>query len=462
MKEDRDLQQLFDVSFYLEQYPDVASCGVDPLAHYLAHGAKEGRNPHPLFDTQFYLATYPDIVASGVNPLVHYVRCGANERRNPHPLFDTEFYLEQNPDVAAKGIDPLVHYLLYGAEEGRHPNPMFDTGFYRQTNPDSAGCNPLAHYVRWGAEDRRNPHPSFDCNYYISSYLDVTSSGFAPLVHYLNYGRNEGRRTDLQVVGDVASARLDCLKPLSINCETALFVTHSPDGRIKPHVLHHLAALKRHGLNVVLVIACDAAFREADNYLLNLVDGLYVRENVGFDFAAWAHLLRIRPELYAIDTLYLINDSIVGPLDLELFGDIMRRIRDADADVIGLTDNVERQWHLQSYFLAFNSSVLASSAFRDFIDHIQSLSQKQDVINLYETRLAGQLLAAGLRCKALFPARHERNATTCDWEELLESGFPFIKMEVLRNLPDSPLHNPDWISIAKNLLLPQLSLSDTA
>ncbi|QGM45082.1 rhamnan synthesis F family protein [Methylocystis heyeri] len=460
MKENRDLLQLFDVSFYLEQYPDVASAGVDPVAHYLIHGATERRNPHPLFDTHFYLEQYPDIVASGVNPLVHYVRCGAKERRNPHPLFDTKFYLEQNPDVSAAGIDPLVHYLLYGAEEGRQPNPVFDTGFYREKNPDCASSNPLAHYVRWGAKHRRAPHPSFDSDYYAYSYPEVSSEGFAPLAHYLHYGINEGRRTNLHVVGDVASARLDCLKPLSIRSETALFVTHSPDGRMKPHILHHLSALKRHGVGLVLIVACDTAFRDADDYLLDLVDGMYIRQNVGFDFAAWAHLLRLDPELHAIDTLYLINDSIVGPLDLDAFGEVMRRIRDTDADVIGLTDNIERQWHLQSYFLAFNSGVLTSRAFADFFNRVESLSEKQDVINLYETRLAGRLSAAGLRCKALFPSRYERNATTCDWEELVESGFPFVKMEVLRSLPDR-LHYPDWMSVAGNLLIPSQRTSNS-
>jgi GT2 family glycosyltransferase len=87
-------------------------------------GAAEGHDPHPLFDTSFYLEQYPDVAASGLNPLRHYVECGAAEGHDPHPLFDTSFYLQQYPDVAAQGINPLRHYVEYGAAEGWYPKPM--------------------------------------------------------------------------------------------------------------------------------------------------------------------------------------------------------------------------------------------------------------------------------------------------------------------------------------------------
>lgn len=36
----------FDPVYYLDRYPDVAAAGIDPLLHYLRHGAGEGRLPH--------------------------------------------------------------------------------------------------------------------------------------------------------------------------------------------------------------------------------------------------------------------------------------------------------------------------------------------------------------------------------------------------------------------------------
>src|SRR5260370_37794800 len=107
---------LFDTSYYLEQNPDVAKAGVNPLYHYLRRGAAEGRDPHPLFDTSYYLEQYPDVAEERLNPLVHYVGPGIAEGRDPNPNFDTSAYLEQNPEVALQGFNPLVHYLAHAPQ----------------------------------------------------------------------------------------------------------------------------------------------------------------------------------------------------------------------------------------------------------------------------------------------------------------------------------------------------------
>lgn len=72
---------LFNEDWYLQRYTDVAKAGIDPLKHYLGHGAAEGRDPSPDFDTRYYMTANPDVVASGINPLVHYVLYGAKEGR---------------------------------------------------------------------------------------------------------------------------------------------------------------------------------------------------------------------------------------------------------------------------------------------------------------------------------------------------------------------------------------------
>ncbi len=73
----------FDGAWYLAHNPDVASAGLDPARHYIAHGAAEGRNPGPAFDTSWYVATNPD--AAGTNPLLHFLSTGCVSRRLPAP-----------------------------------------------------------------------------------------------------------------------------------------------------------------------------------------------------------------------------------------------------------------------------------------------------------------------------------------------------------------------------------------
>ena len=49
---------------------------MDPIEHYLKLGAKENRNPSPDFDTKLYLQNFPNVAMSGMNPLEHYILHG--------------------------------------------------------------------------------------------------------------------------------------------------------------------------------------------------------------------------------------------------------------------------------------------------------------------------------------------------------------------------------------------------
>ncbi|MDQ2844753.1 MAG: hypothetical protein M3Y72_27665, partial [Acidobacteriota bacterium] len=259
---------LFDSSWYLEHYPDVAEAGLDPVVHYLEYGASECRDPGPDFDASWYLEQYPDVAQAGANPLLHYLQSGLKEGRGIRPiitqeqprvadpelsihielikqsaLFDVAWYLEQYPDIAAVGIDPAEHYLRHGALEGRNPGPIFNTIWYVERHPDlqdsgenalvhflehkevgdkellrqarlisdsdlfdadwyrkrcpeiaTAGGQPVWHYVISGAADGRNPGRDFDAKWYLKAYSDVANGKLNPLVHYLEHGALEERQ----------------------------------------------------------------------------------------------------------------------------------------------------------------------------------------------------------------------------------------------------------------------------
>lgn len=73
---------LFDRAWYLNQYPDVAASGMDPLLHYLRFGARMLRNPGPHFDARRYRTAQGAALADDDNPLVHYLTSRA---RNATP-----------------------------------------------------------------------------------------------------------------------------------------------------------------------------------------------------------------------------------------------------------------------------------------------------------------------------------------------------------------------------------------
>lgn len=118
-----DKSGLFDKAYYLQHNPDVAGSDLDPLLHYVLHGAFEGRRPNALFDSGWYLSTYSDVRDAGLNPLMHYYENGEREGRSPSAEFSPKAYLDANSDVAMAGMSPLRHYLKHGRIEGRRTAP---------------------------------------------------------------------------------------------------------------------------------------------------------------------------------------------------------------------------------------------------------------------------------------------------------------------------------------------------
>ena len=67
---------LFDTEYYLKAYPDVAQCYINPLVHFVEHGAAEFRNPSAKFDTCWYWLVHQQNESEHLNPLVHYHTIG--------------------------------------------------------------------------------------------------------------------------------------------------------------------------------------------------------------------------------------------------------------------------------------------------------------------------------------------------------------------------------------------------
>ncbi|MGH1573396.1 hypothetical protein ACRAWG_25400 [Methylobacterium sp. P31] len=286
----RDLS--IDTDWYRERYPDVAAAGADPSEHYRSHGRSEGRFPNPAAE----LATLGEAV-------------------------DAVWYRARYPDVAATGADPVRHYLLYGRAEGRYPNAdreprdvwdtRFDPTWYRARNADLGPFQDdlLEHFRRIGLlegraanaaeEDRAAWRTTFDPDWYLARNPDVARRGLDPLEHFITEGLIDRRRPNPHAILEsepVTAARIDRLKGGAFADEVALFITHARDGAIKPHVAHHLACLRRCGIACALIVAYDEADAAVTGAALDQADHAFRRANAGFDFAAWAHVLRLHPE----------------------------------------------------------------------------------------------------------------------------------------------------------------------
>jgi len=79
---------LFDFDYYKNQFDEQISENL--LTHYLKIGYMEGKNPSKKFNGNFYLNNYPDVRNCGMNPLIHYVLFGKNQnfKINPEVKFN--------------------------------------------------------------------------------------------------------------------------------------------------------------------------------------------------------------------------------------------------------------------------------------------------------------------------------------------------------------------------------------
>lgn len=256
------------------------------------------------------------------------------------------------------------------------------------------------------------------------------------------------------------------LEPLE-DADVCLLSIYAPDGKILPTTQTYIKTLAANGIKVVAGVALDvnaapnsaAQVHSADTEQLfenavdlESLDGsslIILRQNSGYDFGMWADTLRVCPHLWHAKRLFFANDSVfVIP---KLFGPMIRKIRESEADFIALTDCSLPKFHTQSYFFALQNSAPKSEKLRHFWDRVENLKNKSDVIENYEINL-GEVIGADpdLTSATLFGSETLFGSTPVDrlrkwnpchffWDRLVESGFPFVKAELLR---DNPMQLP--------------------
>jgi lipopolysaccharide biosynthesis protein len=213
-----------------------------------------------------------------------------------------------------------------------------------------------------------------------------------------------------------------------------LFVTYDRTGRITPHVYLHAKAWAERGYDVVLLVALDDLITFDSTQDTKLFSGVMLRQNAGYDFGAWAAGIRALPSLSNAQSLVTLNDSIYGPM--RGFDELVHRLCEAPADVVGLTESFDICRHFQSFLLVFNSGALQSEVFWEFWKSVR-LGDRAHVIDSYELTLAKRMESGGLTTMALFPGDPHRlgNPTIDHWRRLIRGGFPYIKVQLIRENP---------------------------
>lgn len=284
---------------------------------------------------------------------------------------------------------------------------------------------------------------------------------------------------------------------VTLGPKVALFMHFDGRGLVRTQLLDYMRELKANGRDVVFVTNSGKMQPQALAALEEICAAMLVRRNIGYDFGAWRDALD-HFNLPRADTQEIIfaNDSVFGPL--APLGDTLRRLNYAKADIWGLTESWQVRYHLQSFFLAFGPKAIRSAAFRKFWGAVRPVPVKAYIVKKYEIGITQAMIRGGLSCAALWgyealiklvnreeleklivaeeselgrndPIQITRklqvlhirdglarrvalNPTSDLWRQLLISGFPFIKRELLRDNPTKVQDVGDWVEVVREVL----------
>jgi len=293
-------------------------------------------------------------------------------------------------------------------------SPWFDPAWLSaRTLPVPANVAELAvRYLFEGADGRVSPGPDFVADEYLALNPDVTATGANPLLHYARAGKSEGRSVSFLETavppppeGAVPVRRSFSPRPARTR-RTAVFASHSSDGRVSDRVLFYLRGLVEVVDNVVFVASNPLLPGEADR-LEGLATEILAEPHAEYDFGSYKRGLRIARERNLLDSgaadeFVLCNDSCYGPVFPfeEMFAAMLRK----NCDFWGATENEElASRHLQSFFLVFRRRVLDDGALDSFLDGVVALPGRGGVVLRYETALTDHLRKTGFRPAAFVP-----------------------------------------------------------
>lgn len=231
---------------------------------------------------------------------------------------------------------------------------------------------------------------------------------------------------------------IKALKTGSTNFEgqrVCLFCAYVEGGTLRNGVKQYLTALKQSGFKTVLIAALDRNLAFQVDFDELDADIVLVRDNVGFDFAAWAHCMKHYSSLWNAAQIVFANDSMLPVAGMSQF---LSRFSHSHSSIIAATDSFYCRHHFQSYLFSIDQYALKNKTVRRTFDSIRVWREKSDVISRYELTFYKIFQNAGLSIKILFPvgnfARPDDDIELLStphhkYRELIACGFPLIKRQ---------------------------------
>lgn len=209
---------------------------------------------------------------------------------------------------------------------------------------------------------------------------------------------------------------------------TAAVVAHfDPDSLLDSTFRAVLDDLEAHCDAIILVTTCELA---PQNLPTSQKIQIIWRPNIGYDFYSYRVGIVALQQQGGCDRMLLLNSSYLiadRVRHRQTISDLLLRL--THADIVGVTQSHQWQWHLQSYLLALRADVLSSPWFQSWLSTISPRNSKIETILSGELGLSSAIMASEAKVDVLFnPSPWENRRAMAVW------GFKSLTLKTLPRL----------------------------
>lgn len=216
-----------------------------------------------------------------------------------------------------------------------------------------------------------------------------------------------------------------------------LFAAYDRDGIVDDTLTYYLGELSKLG-DLVVVMDNDATDNELAK-IKSIPNVLYAAatRHGEYDFGSYKRAYQYARDnkiLENYDWIYLVNDSVLGPLyDIT---PILNDLESRGVDLTGMISYSEKYVpeHVQSWFVGITQRVATADFFNDFLSGVKYEQGKATICCKYEFQLSIRILRHGFKMSTyLKPSDFDGRKCHYMYHEPLKTlklGMPFIKKTV--------------------------------
>lgn len=220
----------------------------------------------------------------------------------------------------------------------------------------------------------------------------------------------------------------------------AIFASFSADGLIHKDVIFYLNELKK-VTDGIIFIADNPLVPQEIEKLNNLVIYAQCGCKQGYVFGSYKQGYNWALEnglLSRAEEVVLCNDSCYGPV--YPFSVVFDEMETRECDFWGISANMQGNYYLYSYFIAFKKQVFSSQVFKEFMKNIREKDNNSKIMQDYAVKLTTDLRRAGFFCYNymefyprcnIYPITIRNRDLTRKPALALQCKFPFIIKDAL-------------------------------